>query len=183
MSTRFKVSIKCLACGHRYQRVMRAADSYELETIPDPPCPCCQRAGRIPAFNFESGKAPAAIGSMLAKAVDMTADIVMQDHGMTDLRDNVREGETATPKLPPKLQAAADSMFSGPKNRRRLAHAEAMAGHPSGGIFGMPTGAILKAAVSGRFMTPDTAQPVATQHMKRDRAPIHIVAGDGVKPS
>lgn len=173
MSTRFKVSIKCLACGHRYARVMRAMDEYELETIPDPPCPCCEKAGRIPAFNYESGKAPAAIGSLLAQAVDTTAQIVMEDHGMTDLRDNVREGETAAPKLAPKLQAMADGMFARPKNRRR----------PTGGIFDLPPAAIMRAAVGGRFMTPDTAQPVAVQHAKRDRAPIHIVAGDGVKPS
>jgi hypothetical protein len=103
--------------------------------------------------------------------VDQTYQIVSEDYKMTDMRDNVREGETMAPKLAPRLQAMADNMFARPKQR----------GNPAAGIFGLSPRAVMQAAVSGRFNTPDTVNPVATQHRNRDRAPIHIVAGDGVK--
>lgn len=164
--TRFQVGIRCIECGHRYKRTMEASDEEALEALPDPPCPQCKKKARVtavPQFDYHSGQAPAVGGSLVARAVDQTAQIVMEDHGLTDLRSDVREGETMVPKIPPKLQAAADNMFSRPKGR------------PGAGIFGMPPRAVLNAAVSGRFSTPDTVNPVAVQHAKREKAPIHFV--------
>lgn len=175
MSTQFQVTIRCMnpACGHRYRRVMEAPDAETLEYIPDPPCPKCAVKRRRKKFDFASGKAPAAGGSLIVRAVDTTAQIVMQDHGMTDLRSDVREGESMAPKLPPRQQAMADSFFAKPQSQRRS----------RGGIFDLPPRAVMQAAVSGRFNTPDTVNPVAIQHRKRDAAPIHIVAGDGIRPA
>lgn len=167
--TRFKVTIRCQVCQHRYERVMVAEDEATLERIKDPPCPQCKRAQRVRKAVF-NGKAPAVIGaSIVVRAIDQTAEIVMQDHKLTDLRSDVREGETAAPKLAPRLQAMADNMFARPKR-----------GNPSAGLFGLSTQAVMTAAVNGRFNTPDTVNPVAVQHRNRDRPPTRFVAGDGV---
>lgn len=49
--------------------------------------------------------------TMRNKCVDKTADIVMTDYGMTDLKDNVRMGEAMAPKLPGGAQNMADQMM------------------------------------------------------------------------
>lgn len=149
---------------------MEAEDVETLERIPDPPCPTCKKAQKVRHAKFD-GTAPAIGGSLIVRAVDQTAQIVMEDHGMTDLRSDVREGEAMAPKLAPRLQAMADNMFTRPKQR----------GNPGAGLFGLPTQAVINAAVKGRFNTPDTINPVAVQHRAKDRPPVHIIAGDGVK--
>lgn len=169
MSTRFQVTIRCQVCLHRYKRVMEAEDAETLDRIPDPPCPQCKKAQKVRRAKFD-GTAPAIGGSLVVRAVDQTAQIVMEDHKLSDLRSDVREGETMAPKLAPRLQAMADNMFTRPKR-----------GNPAAGLFGLPTRAVINAAVNGRFNTPDTINPVAVQHRNRDRPPVRIVAGDGVK--
>ena len=64
-------------------------------------------------FDPAAGIAPAVGGSAITKAVDATAQIVMEDHHMTNLQDNLRPGDTMAPKLHPVLQQQADNMFSG----------------------------------------------------------------------
>lgn len=157
--TRFQVRIRCNVCQHKYRRTLEADNPEALDDIADPPCPNCAAVERRIGMDVGGGKAPVVGGSMTVKAVDETARIVMEDHGMSDLRSDVREGETMAPKLPPHMQAKADAMFSRPK----------------GGLLGLPTGAIVKAAVNGRFSTPDTFNPVAAQHAARDRPPVNII--------
>jgi hypothetical protein len=114
---KYKVTYECDRCGHQWSRVYK--------TIPkvDPPCPTmdCRVAARVDQElreqrNFQSivdHGAPGVIGANPAvQAIDKTAEIVMRDHGLTDLRDNVREGEIMAPKLRPDLQAKADSVFA-----------------------------------------------------------------------
>ena len=168
--TRFEVKIRCTVCNHRYKRILAADSEQALDYVPNPPCPKCSAAEHVRGMDVGGGKAPAVTGALSVRAADTTAAIVMQDYGMTDLRDNVREGESAAPKLPPAQQAAADNFFGGPKRRNAT------------GIMALPPQQLIKAATSGRFMTPDTVNPVATQHQHKDRPPIHIVAGDGVRP-
>jgi hypothetical protein len=145
---------------------MSADDEMHLSDLPDPPCPHCGVVQRKRGMDVGAGRAPAVGGSLVVRAVDETARIVMEDHGMTDLRSDVREGETMAPKLPPKQQEMADNFFSGPQRRRGSA----------GGLLGMPARQVIQAAVSGRFMTPDTVNPVASHHAKRDAPPINIIA-------
>ncbi len=45
------------------------------------------------------------------KCVDRTAEIVMTDYGMSNLKDNVRPGESMAPKLGGGAQAVADQMM------------------------------------------------------------------------
>lgn len=66
------------------------------------------------ATMLDERRPPGHIGqSVIVKAADETARIVMEDHGMTDLKDNVRVGESVAPKLPPEQQKAADQFFGG----------------------------------------------------------------------
>lgn len=173
MSTKFQVKIRCMNpdCGHTYKRIMEADDTDALAVIPDPPCPKCSVTAKKKKFDFASGKAPGVGGSLMVRAVDTTLNTVAEDYGMTDLRTDVREGEAMAPKLPPKQQAMADNFFAKPKNARQQ----------RGGIFDMSPRAVMQAAVSGRFQTQDTVDPVARQHQKRDAPPVHIIAGDGVR--
>jgi len=116
---RYKLRLKCLRCGHEYQRIVRSLND------PDPPCPrkACKlateaetaaRAERNRSEIFEAGQFPGITGDKpMVKAIDATASQVMQDYGLTDLKDNIRPGETMAPKLPGKMQEAADNFFGG----------------------------------------------------------------------
>ncbi len=69
---------------------------------------------------IEDQIAPGHIGANVnVKAIDKTAEIVMQDHKMTDLKDNIRAGESMVQKLPGPMQAAADGFFGGGNMRAR----------------------------------------------------------------
>lgn len=66
-------------------------------------------------------RGPAMVGgNPVVQAVDKTAGIVMQDYGMTDLKDNIREGESMAPKLPAVQQKQADNYFGGQKDGKAL---------------------------------------------------------------
>lgn len=171
MTTRWAVKIRCVACGHKYRRVLTAPDEETLATVPDPPCPSCLKRANTQEMVFGTGKAPAVGGSQVTRAVDATAEIVMEDYGMTNLRDDSREGESAAPKLAPRLQDMADNMFT-----RRPAR-----GAP--GLMNMNPRSVMSAAVNGRFNTPDTVNPIAIQHARKDKPPVRIIAGDGMKPA
>jgi predicted nucleic acid-binding Zn-ribbon protein len=116
--TRYKITCRCLRCGHVYSKTVAKL------TDDDPPCPkkACKlaRAADERATMeanlrqmIEEEKAPGQIGhNVITRAVDKTAQIVMEDHHLTNLRDNVREGESVAPRLPPKMQEAADNFFN-----------------------------------------------------------------------
>ena len=111
---KYRVKLQCRECGHTYKRVLRSLNAK------DPPCPVCKKSMINPrdglADIIKHQKAPPMHGSNAVKAIDYTANLVMEEHKLTDLRDNVRQGETMAPKLAPKLQAQADSFF-GPKKK------------------------------------------------------------------
>lgn len=99
------------------------------------------------------------------KAVDMTADIVMEDYKMGDLKDNVRAGESMAPKLDPARQHQADNFFGGAKKRNNA---------------GINTAALAKRAMAGSMRDRNYRDPVAAlQPAYKPR--LNIVAGDGVK--
>ncbi len=173
MSTKFQVTLRCQACQHKYKRVMEADDEDSLDDIPDPPCPVCSKAARKPrGLDVSKGKAPGIGGNLAVKATDYTMNMVAQDYGMTDLRTDAREGEAMAPKLPPRQQAMADNMFAKRGGR----------GVNPASIMGLDPRQVMRAAVGGRFNTPDTPNPVALQHKRRASAPVNIIAGDGVTP-
>ncbi len=122
---KYRVRFQCAACGHQWTGTYKAIPS------DDPPCPnkyCEQireaadvkaRLARLEKMLAE-GSGPAHIGqNVKVKAIDQTAEIVMEDHKLTNLRDDIRPGESMVPKLPGPMQAAADSFFSGNKTAKQ----------------------------------------------------------------
>jgi hypothetical protein len=158
----FVVRMKCRRCGNVWKRRTKNPDSA------DPPCPnlACGEAMLPIGMDLSLNKAPASIGGNIhVKAIDETAKIVMEDHGMTDLRSDVRESETMAPKLPPILQAQADNFFGGPKGRRS--------------IPGINPANHVRAALTGGLRDPlSTKRSIVDVHARQYRPPVHTVASD-----
>jgi hypothetical protein len=88
---------------------------------------------------LDEQRAPPQVGAnVTVKAVDMTAEIVMKDHGMTDLKDGIRQGENMAPKLPPPMQRAADNFFNPAaqmRNKRQANMAQRLGQRAIAGAF------------------------------------------------
>jgi hypothetical protein len=127
---KYQITLKCRSCTHRYKRVLFAESEEELDDVPNPPCPKCAKRSRrtdtmqqatppIPHDGLTGiiaeQRAPGVNGSTMVKAIDQTAQIVMQDHGLSNLKDNIREGDIMAPRLPPAQQKLADNFFVNPR--------------------------------------------------------------------
>jgi hypothetical protein len=115
----YKSQYRCSECKNTFERVTK------LFPRKDPNCPICKKMNRVrmkcsvsdkthnlgptdivggtpenPQKSFSMG------GSNASKAFDKTAEIVMQDYGMTDINmnSNVRDGDSLVPKLRPELE-------------------------------------------------------------------------------
>lgn len=89
---RYVRKFKCPDCRH----VWRAESHFSW---PEPDCPNC---GFHPDPIVERVCAPAIVGTR-SKAVDQAWSIAQEDFGLTNMRDNTKEGETAIimPPAPP----------------------------------------------------------------------------------
>jgi hypothetical protein len=105
--TKYKITCRCLECGTKYH--FHAASP----NVPDEPCPSCRKANPVRGLDVAAGKAPNVGGNLAVKAMDIAADIAMEDHGLTDLKSDGRVGATMAPPIRADLQQAADAMFSG----------------------------------------------------------------------
>lgn len=115
---RYKITCLCHRCDKEYSWVAKVV------TSDDRPCPrkACKAAALREQIDkevanrtkmLEEQRPPGHIGANIGvRAVDETARIVMEDHQMTDLKDNIRPGESMAPKLPGAQQTAADNFFS-----------------------------------------------------------------------
>ena len=122
---RYRVKCKCLRCGHIYSRIIKRL------TDPNPPCPkkACKTAIATAQAEkeaahveemIESGETPGHIGNNVrVKAVDATAEIVMQDYGMSDLKDNLRAGDSMAPKLTIRQQKMSENFWGGKRHSDR----------------------------------------------------------------
>jgi hypothetical protein len=115
----YRITCLCRVCATEYSWV---ADHIPKKNLPCPSSACVTRrleaADRRAARNFAKmiaeGRGPATIGDKpVVKAIDTTANIVMEDYGLTDLQTNLREGDVARPKLSPEKQRQADHYFDG----------------------------------------------------------------------
>ena len=90
----------CDECGERFDKL------HFDRAEPPPECPICLalRARQVPS-GFVIAK------SEVSKAVDITQDIMEKDLGFTNFKDNLREGDTAAPNLPPNLQQHANNFW------------------------------------------------------------------------
>lgn len=118
------MKLQCEDCSHIYHKELSEKAYFAILNgdAKDPPCPkkACRDAAiqrdietraRNMAGIIATQKAPGRVGSTLARAVDLTANITMQDHGLTDLRDDNRVGESSTPKLPAHQQEQVENFF------------------------------------------------------------------------
>lgn len=134
--SRYKLTLRCKNFRHGEYKYSRTVDVDEeagerLEDVVNPPCPLCNKLVKKrdeepmatapipikPMDEWPAGEAPGIVGQKnVVKAIDMAAEIAMKDFGLTDLRDDCRQGESAAPKLPPAQQKMADTMFTPQKN-------------------------------------------------------------------
>lgn len=117
--TRYRVTALCGRCNQQF--------SWVTTNPGGPDRACTRKACKDAAYReqvmreaanmariIDEKRPPGHIGkSITVKAVDETARVVMEDYGMTDLKDNIRHGEAIAPKLPAAAQAAADGFFNG----------------------------------------------------------------------
>lgn len=143
-----------------FKRVVRSVNA------PDPKCPkrSCQVVYHDIGLDM-AGPPPAIGGSNIAKAVDTTAEMVMQDHKMTDLRDGTRQGEISAPKLKPELQNQVDNFFSGGGQQRQRS-------------WGFNAQSLGRQALAGNLRSSVTPDVLGTIHKEKYRPPVRIVAGD-----
>ena len=93
----------CNDCGTRF-------DKLHFDRSEGPPeCPGCQ------AISAKQQQVPAgfSIPGKVGKAADICYDIASRDYGMTNMRDNLREGDIAAAPLPAKLAEASQNFFQG----------------------------------------------------------------------
>lgn len=136
------MTFKCGECGNVFRKISVNPD------LKKSPCPECKKGERITKF-IRANDGPVSSQDLLErdwnkhpfvppgksaessahtiKAIDETAKIVMEDHKMGDLKDNVRAGESMAPKLAPHLQKQADAMFGNGNVKRMIPNAGAMA--------------------------------------------------------
>lgn len=94
--------IRCLDCGKRYRRIQ---DSTE-----DPaPCPQC---GIVEPSLPVRISAPAIVGTR-SRSVDEAWRVAQEDFGLTNMRDNAHEGETAF--IAPPTQAPDPRTLTSPQ--------------------------------------------------------------------
>lgn len=157
---KYRVQWRCNGCDKVSDTIVS-----DLAKVPDN-CPACKRKigrMRVGPETQEYRRDVLRPGNVNTKAVDMTAEIVMKDYGMTDLKDQVRVGESSAPKLAPKLQAQADNMFSGNKAKR--------------GMLPPNARAMGQAAIRGAYARP-AIDPIAAVHRaKHQVATTYITEG------
>lgn len=163
--TRYKITCRCLRCGRTYWKL--------VDVIPknDPPCPrkkCKEAALREEVMKemanseamLESGQGPTVIGANpRVRAVDKTAEIVMADYRMTNIRDNVREGENMVTTLPQAQQEKVDNYFKAQPLRNR-------------GFSSQQVNALKQKAISGAFAN---AAVRPNQVMPEGKPPVRLV--------
>lgn len=136
---------QCKEC-HAVARVFEDVGETVLHSCPVCDSPEIQFRGKI-SHDVSTG------ASSRNKCVDKTADIVMTDYKMGDLKDNVRVGESMAPRLDPAKQSAADNMFGGPKRKQMPFNAAALA----------------KRAMSGALRDKNYVDPVKALHTSETR--------------
>jgi len=115
---RYRIRCRCLRCGKTYSKIVSKL------TDDNPPCPrkVCKELAKAEEralmeanlrAMIEAERGPGHIGNKpIVQAIDKTAEIVQQDYALTNLKDSLREGDIAAPRLPPKQQDAADNFFN-----------------------------------------------------------------------
>jgi hypothetical protein len=115
---KYRVRYHCAECGHKWWGRWLKAIPKQNPSCPNPSCAQIRQLRQMQIENqrlramLEEQRAPAQIGANpIVKAVDYTAEMTMESYGMTNLKDNIREGESMAPPLPGPKQQQADNYF------------------------------------------------------------------------
>ena len=182
------VKCRCLRCGHVYTKKM--PKTWKL-TDPDPPCPkkackaaiaaeeAIKRAENVESM-IETGRTPGHIGNNdRVKAVDETAKIVMEDYQMSDLKDNIRAGDTMIPGLTPRQREMSKNFWGGMKQSDRKRNPTYQLGVQA------KNKQMIDSAMSGQYL-PNVAGSVPRDsvtgdtvltdlHRRRYRPPVDVI--------
>lgn len=168
---RYRQWFRCPECGHRYASKWAKAPPKK-----DVPCPrrACVGERELRQAKLENQrllqmleerKAPAQIGaSNMVKAVDFTAEATMKSYGMTDLKDNIREGESMAPKLPGAAQAAADTYFASGKTQQSTRMVDLVTGR--------------QRSVQAKHLNMIAERAVKGAYRRRAVSPIEVIPKD-----
>lgn len=178
----YRSQYRCSDCKYQFEKITKR--------IPrkDPDCPKCKRVQRVKFKSsvsdathemnsevrvqqmIESRQPPSTGKSNFTKAMDATSEMVMKDYGLTNLQDNLREGDTMVPKLRPELEQRVDQVFK-----------------PQKPIAGAPVNAALNKTLmnqinAGKFKGYGGASDVvARQQNSGIRVPTNILFEDSGK--
>ena len=163
----FWIKNRCHQCSHTY-RFKGTSDLPDAGDVPDKACPKCQAVQKTRGLDMSLGKAPSVGGSNTVKAMDMAANMVMEDHGMTDLSSDGRAGAVMAPKLPPGQQQRADAMFGAPKIGNNALGAR---------VRGMVQAAAQGKALGAFAKPPDprAPNPVEMVHRAKQKPPVTLL--------
>src|ERR1700687_1403501 len=82
---------RCLDCSHKWRVIITLQEGGVAGALQDPACPKCFN---IPAIVPDRVASPSITGTR-SRAVDEAWRIAQEDYGLTNMRDNAQEGETA----------------------------------------------------------------------------------------
>lgn len=120
--TKYQSTYRCSDCRHEFSRITTVLPKKE------PACPECKKAKRVKFKSAVSDKthnldgknidriinskqAPSSGPSNKTKAIDLTNEIVSQNHGTDFALDEKRKDESMAPKLTPAQQELHGAMF------------------------------------------------------------------------
>lgn len=173
----YRITCRCDVCLEEFSWETTKLTARN-RACPNPVCVATRReenrikVERNRAKILEERRGPATIGDKpVVKAIDTTAEIVMEDYGMTDLRDNIREGDAVAPKLPAAQQRQADGFFGG-----KAVQAE------RGGGAGDKLAQLIRArALSGRYRGMAINPTVTNFGRPQGESPLQVVRTEQIQ--
>lgn len=178
---RYRVKCQCDRCGHVYHSAWAKAPPKR-----DPPCPrkkCIEAAARevseaevvrLQQMLLEQRGPPTVGANKVVRAVDATAEMVMEDYGLTNLKDNIREGESMAPPLPQPQQARADAYFGGGGLKTQVP-VLAAPGEPRHTMSGAQLNRLGRRAIAGAFRNMSMSPAAIMPDAAKGSAPLRLV--------
>lgn len=109
-------AFRCKICGNRFELRRKSEAPPKHPICPRKGCQSKRvRESHMPDVGLDvaAGKAPAQVGSIPTRALDIAMEVGAANAGLTNLNDSARYGESMAPKLPPRLQTQADNFWGG----------------------------------------------------------------------
>jgi DNA-directed RNA polymerase subunit RPC12/RpoP len=155
---------RCNECSEVFEVTCESADG-------DPDCPYCTKEMVWQPTRF-------AIGTTKGKAVDMTQRILENDYGLTDFKDNLREGDVAA-KEPVRPKDEREAIAAVEEQARQMtATPDALRGKPgafwAGGSGGAPVNVAAAALADAKASKGQhVGMEMFNEAAKRGHLPTH----------